>query len=147
MHVTDGGGKYVHSRCFDEFLRLFGRSETLGKIRDSIVDLGSGADVSNLSFDQDGGIDLFENCNCFFGPSDIFFKRKRRQIENDGIKTGLGCGDGCLQGMGMVCVQKNRQTGFLSETLDQSCELPIPKEFSLALGIRRPLRFFCEQGP
>src|SRR5262245_49127166 len=96
--------------------------------------LRTSPDIADLSLDEDGRIDGFEGFDRFFGLPHVLLERQRRSVENDGIKPAPGCFHSLLQGMRMICVEKNGKIEILAQTPHQSRKLTDSYELPLALG-------------
>src|ERR1700733_12028562 len=96
--------------------------------------LGAGSDVAYFSFHNNGWIDRLQGIDCLSRSPHIFLEGQSGTIEHNRVKPGSGRFDCPLQGMGMVCVQKDWVVELIAQTVDQCCDLTNPKEFALALG-------------
>src|SRR5215472_3757409 len=83
VHVTDGWCQDVNTGRFDESFRFSRTRQTFRDVQNPFVYFRTGSDVTDLSFYQDGWVDLFESFDSLFGLAQIFFERQRREVEND----------------------------------------------------------------
>src|SRR5262245_13095323 len=96
--------------------------------------LRTGPDIANLSLDKDGRIDGFKGLDRLFGLPHVLLERQRGSVEDDGIKPAFGRFQSLLQGMSMICVEKNCESEILAQTLHQSRNLTDSHKLTLALG-------------
>src|SRR5262249_30834968 len=97
--------------------------------------LRTSPDIADLSLDKDGRIDGFERLDRLLGLAHVLLERQRGSVEDDGIKPGPGRFQSLLQGMRMICVEKNWEIEILAQTLHQSRKLT--DSHKLALALRR----------
>src|SRR5215469_12191767 len=83
VRITDGWRQDVGTGRLDESFRFRRTRQTFRDVQNLFVYLRTGSDVADLSFYQDGWVDLFESFDSFFGLAQIFFERQRREVEND----------------------------------------------------------------
>ena len=88
------------------------------------MDFRSGSDVANFPLDQDRRIDSFEGLDGLFRLADVLFEGKRRQVEDDGVKTRFGDIQSVRQRMGMVRVEEDRVIVFFAQAPHQGGDLP-----------------------
>src|ERR1700736_6596567 len=98
------------------------------------MNLRTGANVANLSLDQDVRIDFLERFDRLFGLTHVFLEWQRGKVEDDGIKPGLGCFDSLRQGVGMIRVKEDREIEFFPQTLYKSRNLTDSYKLALAFG-------------
>ena len=90
VHVADCGSKDVYPRRFDKLFRLRRRSQALRQVGRGIMNLRPGSDVADFALDQDRRIDGLEGFDGLLGLADVLLERKRREVENDRVKTCFG---------------------------------------------------------
>jgi hypothetical protein len=89
---------------------------------------------SNLSFNEDGGIDVLQCLNGTPGYPDVFFQRQFRPIEYYGIESGFGRRNRRFQGVCMVSIEKEGEIVLLAQGFRQNPNLKRLRKRSLAVG-------------
>src|SRR5262249_45958429 len=134
VHGAHRRSQNIDSRGLYVLLRFRRRCQSLRKIGNFFMYLRTSPDVADLSLDKDGRIDGFEGFDCLFRLPNVLLEWQRRSVEDNGIKPALGRFQSLLQGMRMICVEKNWKIQLLPQTTHQCGNLPDSHKLTLALG-------------
>src|SRR5262249_45830747 len=122
------------SRGLYVLLRLRRGCEALCQIRSLFMYFRTGSNVADLSLYKDGRIDRFDRFHRLLGLAHVLFEWQRRSVEDNGIKPALDPFQSLIQGMRMICVEKNWKIELLPQTAHQCRNLPDSHKLTLALG-------------
>ena len=91
------------------------------------------ADIAELTFDDDVGVDRFDGFDGLLCLPDVFLEGERGSVEADHIVPG-SCGFLSLgQRMRMVAVQEDREIIFIADAFDDGSGLPSADKSPLSL--------------
>ena len=125
--------KHVDARLVHEVPRLLGGRQGRTGIRE-IMDLRTGADVTDFTLDDDGRADGLGRLHRALRLSDVGLEGELGCIEDHGVEARSRRLLDLVDRVGVVCVQVEHDAQVLPKTPDQRRHLASAEELPLALG-------------